>query len=152
MASGNNGKQDLRRNLYRLVFVSKCRYRVFRNERTVQACRGAFGTVEKSYGIGIEEVEFKADHVHTMVHIPAKLSVSFAVQLLKGSSARQVFLMLPSLKKRYPGGSFWSGFKYYGTVGPMTDATVKKYIGARGVHHKRLINPEAGQKQMTEFF
>jgi REP element-mobilizing transposase RayT len=87
-----------------------------------------------------------------MVHIPAKLSVSYAVQLLKGVSARRIFDASSGLCKRYPRGSFWSRFKYYGTVGPMTDAVIKRYIGAQDVHHERLINPEAGQTQLTTFF
>jgi len=57
-----------------------------------------------------------------------------------------------SLAMRYPRGSFWSRFKYYGTVGPMTDAAVRKYIGAQDVYHQALINPEAGQSQLTSFF
>ncbi|MFP3950305.1 MAG: IS200/IS605 family transposase [Candidatus Micrarchaeia archaeon] len=137
--------------MYHLVFVSKCRFKVFRNERTVNACETAFADVETRYGIKIQELEFQGDHVHMMVHIPAKYAVSYAVQLLKGSSARNVFSAVPNLRKRYPGGSFWSRFKYCGTVGPMTDRTVKEYIHAQDVHHEKLINPEAGQKQLTEF-
>lgn len=143
--------QDLRRNLYHLVFASKCRYKVFRNEYTKKVCTDAFHEVEDRYGIEIEELEFQLDHVHMMVHIPAKLSVSYAVQLLKGVSSRRIFDSSSGLCKRYPRGSFWSRFKYYGTVGPMTDSVIRKYIGAQDVHHETLINPEAGQKQITEF-
>ena len=148
----NSETQDLRRNLYHLVFVSKCRYRVFRNEHTVNACKEAFHDVETRYGVRIEELDFQEDHVHMMVHVPAKYAVSYVVQLLKGGSARKVFSESPGLKKRYPRGSFWSRFKYYGTVGPITTETVKKYIHAQDTHHEKLINPEAGQKQITEFF
>jgi putative transposase len=147
-----SGTQDLRRNLYHLVFTSKCRYKVFRNEHTVQVCKDAFFEVERKYGLKIEEREFQLDHVHMMVHIPAKLSVSFAVQLLKGVSARRIFDASSGLCKWYPRGSFWSRFKYYGTVGPMTDAIIKRYIGAQDVHHEQLINPEAGQMQLSAFF
>ena len=147
-----SGTQDLRRNLYHLVFASKCRYKVFRNEHTKRVCADAFHEVEKKYGIKIEELEFQLDHVHLMVHIPARLSVSYAVQLLKGVSARRIFEASSGLCKRYPRGSFWSRFKYYGTVGPMTDTVIKRYIGAQDVHHERLINPESGQMQLTTFF
>ena len=147
-----SGTQDLRRNLYHLVFVSKCRYKVFRNEFTKKICTESFHEVEQSYGLKIDELEFQEDHVHLMVHIPAKLSVSFAVQLLKGISAKRIFDASPKLHLRYPRGSFWSRFKYYGTVGPMTTETIRKYIGAQDVHHERLINPEAGQMQLISFF
>jgi putative transposase len=147
-----SGTQDLRRNLYHLVFASKCRYKVFRNEHTTKVCKEAFKEVEKKYGIKIEELEFQLDHVHMMVHIPAKLSVSYSVQLLKGVSARRIFEASSGLRKRYPRGSFWSRFKHYGTVGPMTDTTIRKYIGAQDIHHEMLIKPEAGQMQLSTFF
>lgn len=143
--------QDLRRNLYHLVFVSKCRYNVFKNPRTIKACKGAFHEVESKHGVKIEEIEFQNDHVHLMVHIPAKLAVSFVVQLLKGVSARRIFEQLPKLHFRYPRGSFWSRFKYYGTVGPMTIQAVRKYIGAQDIHHEALINPDACQSQLALF-
>ncbi|MFH1785147.1 MAG: IS200/IS605 family transposase [Candidatus Micrarchaeota archaeon] len=146
-----SGTQDLRRNLYHLVFVSKYRYNVFKNEFTKKSCEAAFHEVEKNYGVRVDELEFQNDHVHLMVHIPAKLSVSFAVQLLKGISAKRIFENSAGLQKRYPRGSFWSRFKYYGTVGPMTADAVKKYIGAQDIHHEQLVNPEAGQMQLISF-
>ncbi|MFH0884347.1 MAG: IS200/IS605 family transposase [Candidatus Micrarchaeota archaeon] len=148
----SSGTQDLRRNLYHLVFVSKCRYKVFRNEFTKKVCTDSFHEVEQKYGVRIEELEFQEDHVHLMVHIPARLSVSFVIQLLKGVSARRIFDASPKLHLRYPRGSFWSRFKYYGTVGPMTVDAVRRYIGAQDVHHETLISPEAGQTQLTPFF
>ena len=135
-----------------MVFVSKCRYKVFRNEFTKKTCECAFHEVAEKYGIEIKELEFQLDHVHLMVHIPAKLSVSYTVQLLKGISARRISDASSGLRKRYPRGSFWSRFKYYGTVGPMTEATVRKYIGAQDVHHEKLMNPEAGQMQLSSIF
>jgi putative transposase len=135
-----------------LVFVSKCRYKVFRNGFTKKTCECAFYEVAEKHGIRIEELEFQLDHVHLMVHIPARLSVSYVVQLLKGVSARRIFDASSGLRKRYPRGSFWSRVKYYGTVGPMTDTTIRKYIGAPDVHHVLLIKPEAGQMQLSSFF
>ena len=148
----SSGTQDLRRNLYHLVFVPKCRYNMFRNPHTKQVCQDAFREVEQRYGVKIDALEFQDNHVHLMVNIPARLSVSFCIQLLKGISARRIFDAIPKLHLRYPRGSFWSRFKYYGTVGPMTVDTVRKYIGAQDTHHERLINPEAGQMQLTPFF
>ena len=144
--------QDLRRNLYHLIFVPKCRFNMFRGPYAQKICQEAFKEVQDKYGVRIEELEFQKNHVHMMVHIPARLSVSFSVQLLKGVSARRLFEKIPNFKFRYPRGSFWSRFKYYGTVGPMTDKVVRKYIGAQDVHHERLVNPEAGQTQITTFF
>ena len=47
---------------------------------------------------------------------------------LKGITARQVFKRYPAVKQQLWGGSFWSRSFYVGTVGHMTETTVKKYI------------------------
>jgi len=143
----SSGTEDLRRNLYHLVFTSKCRYKVFKNEKTKKICEDAFGEVERKLGIKIVALEFQEDHVHLMVYIPAKYSVAYVVQFLKGISAKRVFEQSPKLRLRYPRGSFWSRFKYYGTVGPMTEDVIRKYIGAQDVHHWRL-EKAIGQMQL----
>ena len=40
--------------------------------------------------------------------------------------------------KLYPDREFWSGWRYNGSVGPMTEATVKNYIRRQDIQQKRL--------------
>jgi putative transposase len=118
-----------------LVFVSKCRFKVFKNEKTLNACKEAFKEVEVNHGIVLEEVSFPENHVHSFANIPSNLSIQKAIQLLKGVSARRIFQAVPNLKKRYPRGSFWSGYYNYSSVGPQTESVVKEYIQNQNEHH-----------------
>jgi len=119
-----------------LVFVSKCRYKVFRNEKTLNACKDAFKEVEANHGIILEEASFPENHVHSFANIPPNLSIQKAIQLLKGVSSRRIFQAVPNLRKRYPRGSFWSGYYNYSSVGPQTESVVKEYILNQNEHHQ----------------
>jgi putative transposase len=76
----------------------------------------------------IGALHIQEDHVHLFVSAPPSVSPSLIANTLKGISARQVFKQFPEVKKQLWGGSFWSRSFYVGTVGEMTEETVKKYI------------------------
>jgi REP-associated tyrosine transposase len=81
---------------------------------------------ENHWKIGALHVQ--EDHIHLFVLALPSTAPSLIANTLKGITARQVFKRFPSVKKQVWGGSFWSRSYYVGTVGEMTEATVKKYI------------------------
>ena len=81
---------------------------------------------ENKWIIGALHVQ--EDHVHVFLSTPPSVAPSLIANTLKGITARQVFKRFPSVKKQLWGGSFWSRSYYVGTVGDMSEATVKKYI------------------------
>lgn len=72
--------------------------------------------------------EIQADHIHLFVTIPPATSVADAVKILKGTTARKLFVRFPKLKKRLWGGHFWSTSYYVGTAGNVSAETIRKYI------------------------
>jgi putative transposase len=72
--------------------------------------------------------EIQADHVHLFVSIPPAIAVADAVKILKGTSARRLFLLFPALKKRLWGGHLWSPSYYVGTAGSVSAETIRRYI------------------------
>ncbi len=76
----------------------------------------------------IGALNIQEDHVHLFVSAPPSIAPSLIANTLKGITARQVFKQFPEVKKQLWGGSFWSRSFYVGTVGDMTEETVKKYI------------------------
>ncbi|MGF3584636.1 MAG: IS200/IS605 family transposase [Thermoplasmatota archaeon] len=68
------------------------------------------------------------DHIHTVAEIPPTMSVSKALQLLKGASSREIFKRKPHFKCRYPKGHLWSPGKFYRTVGDADADTVIQYV------------------------
>jgi putative transposase len=68
------------------------------------------------------------DHIHTIVGIPPTMSVSKALQLLKGASSRELFKRKPHLRYRYYRGRFWSPGKFYRSIGDQDMDTVLHYV------------------------
>ena len=67
------------------------------------------------------------DHVHMLVSIPPKISVSSFMGYLKGKSALMMFDRHANLKYKFGNRHFWSEGYYVSTVG-LNEATIKKYI------------------------
>ena len=91
------------------------------------------------------------DHVHLLLSIPPKYSVSQVMGYLKGKSAMMIFDRHSNLKYKYGNRHFWSTGYYVSTVG-FNKATVRKYIREQETHDimmdkistKELENPFKG--------
>lgn len=68
-------------------------------------------------GIEIIEAELCPDHVHMLVRIPPKLSVSQVMGYLKGKSSLIIFDRHANLKYKYGSRHFWCRGYYVDTVG-----------------------------------
>ena len=78
-------------------------------------------------GVEIIEGHLMSDHVHMLVMIPPKLSVSSFIGYLKGKFALMIFDRHANLKYKYGNRHFWAEGYYVSTVG-LNDQTVAKYI------------------------
>ena len=78
-------------------------------------------------GVEIIEGHLMPDHVHMLVSIPPKMSVSSFMGYLKGKSSLMMFDRHANLKYKFGNRHFWAEGYYVSTVG-LNDATVKKYI------------------------
>mgnify|MGYP002551359028 FL=1 len=78
-------------------------------------------------GIEIIEAELCPDHIHMLVSIPPKYSVSQVVGYLKGKSALMIFDKYANLKYRYGNRHFWCRGYYVDTVGRNKKA-IEEYI------------------------
>ena len=89
----------------------------------------------------IKELSFGEDYAHTHmgVSIPNTMSVSFAVQLLKGFSSHEVFREVPNRRLRYPRGNFWSVGYINGSVGPRDKTIVKNYIRRQDISGQKKL-------------
>jgi putative transposase len=67
----------------------------------------------------IEEGHLLADHVHMMISIPPKYSVSSVVGFIKGKSAIHLARVYGEQKQNYAGQSFWARGYFVSTVGAM---------------------------------
>lgn len=68
------------------------------------------------------------DHVHMLISIPPQLSVSRAVQSLKGKSSHKLLSEYQALRKRYWCQHLWARGYWVATSGNVTDEVWKQYI------------------------
>lgn len=67
------------------------------------------------------------DHVHLLLLIPPKYSVSSFMEYLKGKSTVMLFEKHANLKYKFGNRNFWATGYYVSTVG-LNEATIRKYI------------------------
>lgn len=78
-------------------------------------------------GVEIIQAEACPDHVHMLVSIPPKYSVSSIMGFLKGKSSLMIFDRHANLKYKYGNRTFWARGYYVDTVGRNKEK-IKEYI------------------------
>jgi putative transposase len=80
-------------------------------------------------GIVVHKLVVDVDHVHMFVSLPFWMSVSLALQYLKGVSAYKIFALHPEFReKKFRKGAFWSPGHFSRSVSCITEKTVEDYI------------------------
>ena len=103
-----------------LVWVTKYRHKVLRGEIGLRM-RDLVRQVCASREIKILKGHVGADHVHLMVSMPPSLSVSRAVQYLKGRSSHKLLSEFGTLRKRYCRQHRWARGYWVASSGNVTD-------------------------------
>ena len=111
---------------YHIVFAPK-----FRRQIIYGRLKASIGRIlrELCERKGVEIVEANAcpDHIHMLVKIPSKKSVSDFMGYLKGKSSLMIFDQHANLKYKYGNRHFWCRGYYVDTVG-RNEKTIKEYI------------------------
>ncbi|AND86252.1 Mobile element protein [Clostridium tyrobutyricum DIVETGP] len=104
-------------------------------------------------GVEILEANACADHIHMLLSIPPKISVSSFMGFLKGKSSLMIFERFSNLKYKYGNRHFWCRGYYVDTVGKNKKA-IEEYIKnqqkedmiADQISMKEYMNPFKGSK------
>ncbi len=112
---------------YHMVWVPKYRYRVLTGPvgKEVNTCIQVFCGQK---GCEVVELNVQPEHVHLLVMVPPKVSISDLVGILKGRTAIRIFKQFPHLKnKPYWGNHFWARGYCVDTVG-LNEEMIRKYV------------------------
>jgi putative transposase len=112
---------------YHIIWVPKFRFRILRGEIATEIanCIRAFTDQQQSE---IVELNVQPDHVHLLVMVPPKISISDFVGTVKGRTAIRILNKHKQLKKKpYWGNHFWAKGYCVDTVGLDTEM-VRKYV------------------------
>lgn len=111
---------------YHIVFAAKYRRKVFYGTKRLE-----IGQILRQlcnwYGVNLLEAEASPDHIHMLVEIPPKHSVSSFMGYLKGKSSIMIYNKWGNMKYKYRNRSFWCRGYYVDTVGKNTKA-ITEYI------------------------
>ena len=111
---------------YHVVFAPKYRRKVFYEEKRLE-----IGAILRELcrwkGVEIIEAEVCPDHIHMLLSIPPKISVSGFMGFLKGKSSLMIYQKWGSMKFKYRNRQFWCRGYYVDTVGKNTKA-ITEYI------------------------
>jgi len=93
-----------------------------------QRTRELLREIARSLEMPIYAGAINRDHVHMLTGIPPHISVSRAVQYLKGKSSHRLLSEYASLRKRYWGQHLWARGYWVASSGNVTHEVWKKYI------------------------
>ena len=121
---------------YHIVWVPKYRFRILK------------GSIKDLLGqdirmlcewkqCDIQELSIQEDHVHLLVSIPPKVSVSKLMGTLKGKLAIKLFKSYPKLRQKpYWGNHFWARGYFVSTVG-LNEDMIRKYVQHQETEEKK---------------
>ena len=112
---------------YHIVFAPKYRRQIIYGKYKAAIGKILRRICERCEGVEIIEANACEDHIHMLVTIPPKLSVSKFMGILKGKSSLMIFDQFANLKYKYGNRHFWCRGYYVDTVGRNKEA-IKKYI------------------------
>ena len=110
---------------YHIVFAPKYRRKIFYGDHKEE--RKILRELCDWKEIKIVEAEVCPDHIHMLVEIPPKMSVSSFMGYLKGKSSLLIHERHGNLKYRYGNRSFWCRGYYVDTAGKNTKK-IAEYI------------------------
>ena len=122
---------------YHIVWAPKYRFRILTGDVKLEV-ESTIRMLSKQLDCHIEELNVQDDHVHLVVMIPPKISISKYVGTLKGKCAIRIFWKFPNLKtKPYWGNHFWARGYCVDTVG-LDLEKIKKYVQYQEKKEKSL--------------
>ena len=121
---------------YHIVFIPKCRRKLlYGNLR--QHLGEIFRKLASQKESRTEEGHLMPDHVHMMILIPPKYSVSQVVGYIKGKSAIHLARVYAERRRNYVGQHFWARGYFVSTVG-RDEEVIREYIRNQEVEDARL--------------
>ncbi len=127
---------------YHIVWTPKYRYRILSGEvkEEVENCVRMFSEQKRCT---LDSMNVQPDHVHVILDVPPKVSISEIVGVLKGRTAIRIFGKYKKLKQRpYWGNHFWARGYCVDTIG-LDAEMIRRYVQYQ---EKQEKNAERGNK------
>ena len=128
---------------YHIVMCPKYRHRIFKDEIAEYAKQQLYSLCRRKDLVELLELNVLVDHIHLVVSIPPKYSVSAIMGYLKGKLSIRLFQKYERLGKRYWGQHLWSRGYCVSTVG-LDEDKIRKYVKWQEKKEKEVEQVQKG--------
>ena len=115
---------------YHIVFTTKYRKPIF-HDSLINEVRQYIAVTLQKLEMDVIAMEIMPGHIHLLVSCKPQLRLSDAVKILKGNTARWLFLEHPEIKQSLWGGHLWNSSYFVATVSERSLEKVKHYIDSQ---------------------
>jgi len=131
---------------YHIVWVPKYRFRILKG-LVQELVENDIKKLCEWKRCEVLELNVQEDHIHLLVSVPPKVSISYLMGVLKGKIAIKLFKSYPQLKKKpYWGNHFWARGYFVNTVG-LDEEMIQKYVKYQEKEEKKVED----QQQKFDF-
>ncbi len=126
-------------SMWHFEWCTKYRYKMFGKDEYKSLITACIRRAASMHEIKIMELNVQPEHVHCVVAIKLNISPAYALQILKGGSARLFFQFHERARLRYPKGHLWSPGKFAASLGFIQLEAAKSYVRNQDEHHARSL-------------
>ena len=112
---------------YHIVWCTKYRKQILQNGIDGEV-KSMLEEIADEYSFRILAMEVMPDHIHLLLDCKPQFMISDMVKILKGNTARWLFMEHPELKKSLWGGHLWNPSYCVVTVSDRSREQVEHYI------------------------
>jgi len=112
---------------YHIVWVPKYRFRILTGA-IASLLEEDIKMLSEWLKCEVKEISIQNDHVHILVSVPPRVSISKLMGTLKGKTAIKLFKSYPELRRKpYWGNHFWARGYFVSTVG-LDEEMIRRYV------------------------
>ncbi len=112
---------------YHIVFCPKYRFRIFNSGLSKYTRQRIYLLCNQKDLVEVLELNIQQDHIHMVISVPPKYSISSLMGYLKGKLALKLFQQYETIGKRYWGRHLWARGYCVSTIG-LNEDEIRKYV------------------------
>ena len=119
------------------MFYPKYRFRIFKNEVAEYTTQRIYMLCSQKELVEVMELNVRQDHIHIILSVPPKYSISVLMGYLKGKLALRLFQKYETLGKRYWGRHLWARGYCVSTIG-LDEDQIRTYVKWQEKHEREV--------------
>jgi len=129
---------------YHIVWTPKYRGKVLNTNKIKSELRRIFESICKWKHWQIIELSIQEDHIHLVISLTPKDSVSYAMQIIKGKSSAWMKKKIKNQHGLYERKSLWARGYFVSTIG-LDEYIIRRYVKHQN-HHNEVSQPSLFDK------